>query len=73
MQPTVLVDVPEDSRAVSEETFGPTVTVAKVRDMDDAVERANATHYGLGNTVFPSRAAWRWPGGCGPAWSRSTR
>jgi acyl-CoA reductase-like NAD-dependent aldehyde dehydrogenase len=51
-QPTVLVDVPEDSRAVTEETFGPTLTVAKVRDMDDAVERANATHYGLGNTVF---------------------
>ncbi len=52
VQPTVLVDVPEDSRAVTEETFGPTLTVAKVRDMDDAVERANATRYGLGNTVF---------------------
>jgi acyl-CoA reductase-like NAD-dependent aldehyde dehydrogenase len=52
VQPTVLVDVPEDSRAVTEETFGPTLTVAKVRDMDDAVERANATNYGLGNTVF---------------------
>jgi len=52
VQPTVLVDVPEDSKAVTEETFGPTLTVAKVRDMDDAVERANATHYGLGNTVF---------------------
>jgi acyl-CoA reductase-like NAD-dependent aldehyde dehydrogenase len=51
-QPTVLVDVPEDSRAVTEETFGPTLTVAKVRDMDEAVERANATRYGLGNTVF---------------------
>jgi acyl-CoA reductase-like NAD-dependent aldehyde dehydrogenase len=55
VQPTVLTDVPEDSRAVTEETFGPTLTVAKVRDMDDAVERANATSYGLGNTVF-SRA-----------------
>ena len=42
VQPTVLVDVPEDSEAVQEETFGPTVTVAKVRDMDEAVERANA-------------------------------
>jgi acyl-CoA reductase-like NAD-dependent aldehyde dehydrogenase len=52
VQPTVLVDVPEDSTAVTEETFGPTLTVAKVRDMDDAVERANATRYGLGNTVF---------------------
>jgi acyl-CoA reductase-like NAD-dependent aldehyde dehydrogenase len=52
VQPTILVDVPEDSLAVQEETFGPTVTVAKVRDMDDAVERTNATRYGLGSTVF---------------------
>ena len=52
MQPTVLVDVPEDSDAVQEETFGPTVTVARVRDMDEAIERTNATRYGLGSTVF---------------------
>jgi acyl-CoA reductase-like NAD-dependent aldehyde dehydrogenase len=52
VQPTVLVDVPEDASAVTEETFGPTLTVARVRDMDDAVERANASRYGLGNTVF---------------------
>ncbi len=37
---------------MQEETFGPTVTVAKVRDMDEAVERTNATRYGLGSTVF---------------------
>ena len=52
VQPTILVDVPEDSRAVQEETFGPTVTVAKVRDMDEAVELANGTRYALGSTVF---------------------
>ena len=52
VQPTVLVDVPEDSEAVQEETFGPTVTVAKVRNMDEAIERTNATRYGLGSTVF---------------------
>ncbi len=52
VQPTVLVDVPEDSLAVREETFGPTVTVAKVRDMDEAIARTNATRYGLGSTVF---------------------
>jgi acyl-CoA reductase-like NAD-dependent aldehyde dehydrogenase len=51
-QPTVLVDVPEDSKAVTDETFGPTLTIARVRDMDEAVARANATRYGLGNTVF---------------------
>ena len=52
VQPTVLVDVPEDSTAVQEETFGPTVTVTRVRDMDEAVDKANGTRYGLGSTVF---------------------
>ncbi|HEY0950320.1 aldehyde dehydrogenase family protein [Nocardioides sp.] len=52
VQPTILVDVPEDSAAVQEETFGPTVTIAKVRDMDEAVELANGTSYGLGATVY---------------------
>ena len=52
VQPTLLVDVPEDSAAVQEETFGPTVTIAKVADMDEAVRLANGTRYGLGSTVF---------------------
>jgi acyl-CoA reductase-like NAD-dependent aldehyde dehydrogenase len=52
VQPTVLVDVPEDSEAVREETFGPTVTIAKVASMDEAVEKANDSRYGLGSTVF---------------------
>ena len=55
IQPTVLAGVPEDSTAITEETFGPTVTVNKVRDMDEAVTLANGTSYGLGSTVF-SRA-----------------
>jgi aldehyde dehydrogenase (NAD+) len=52
VQPTILVDVPEDAAAVQEETFGPTMTIAKVRDVDEAVEKANDTSYGLGSTVF---------------------
>jgi succinate-semialdehyde dehydrogenase / glutarate-semialdehyde dehydrogenase len=50
--PTVLVDVPEDSVAVTEETFGPTLTVTRVADTDDAVRKANATGFGLGAAVF---------------------
>lgn len=50
--PTILVDVPEDAEAVTEETFGPTVTVTRVRDLDEAVRRANAVGYGLGAAVF---------------------
>ena len=38
VQPVVLTDVPRDSCAITEETFGPTMTVTRVRDMDEAVE-----------------------------------
>jgi acyl-CoA reductase-like NAD-dependent aldehyde dehydrogenase len=55
VEPTVLVDVPEDSLAVREETFGPTLTVTRVKDADEAVQRANDTRYGLAGAVF-SRA-----------------
>jgi succinate-semialdehyde dehydrogenase/glutarate-semialdehyde dehydrogenase len=50
--PTVLVDVPEDSAAVREETFGPTLTITRVADADEAVAKANAVSYGLGGAVF---------------------
>lgn len=52
VDPVVLVDVPDGSAAATEETFGPTVTVSKVRDVDEAVHRANATGYGLAASVF---------------------
>ncbi|TNH31206.1 aldehyde dehydrogenase family protein [Micromonospora orduensis] len=57
VHPTVLVDVPEDSAAVREETFGPTLTINRVRDADEAVSRANALPYGLGGSVFGRRRA----------------
>jgi acyl-CoA reductase-like NAD-dependent aldehyde dehydrogenase len=50
--PVILTEVPEESRAVSEETFGPTVTVARVADLDEGVRLANASRYGLGSAVF---------------------
>ncbi|MFF3640929.1 aldehyde dehydrogenase family protein [Streptomyces sp. NPDC002564] len=60
VEPVVLVDVPEDSPAMTEETFGPVVVVNRVRDLDEAVERANAGAYALGASVFTgSRAAGR--------------
>jgi acyl-CoA reductase-like NAD-dependent aldehyde dehydrogenase len=55
VQPTVLVDVPEDSIAVQDETFGPTLTIAKVKDMDEAISKANDSRYALGSTVFAKR------------------
>src|SRR5436305_11040439 len=52
VRPTILVDVPEDAAAVQEKTFGPTLTVARVRDAEEGVRLANASRYGLGGAVF---------------------
>lgn len=50
--PTVLTDVPETSRAYSEELFGPVVTIYRVQTEDEAIELANSSSYGLGGSVF---------------------
>jgi acyl-CoA reductase-like NAD-dependent aldehyde dehydrogenase len=55
VEPTVLTGVPEDSAAVKEETFGPTLTVTRVKDLDEAVALANSTAYGLAGAVFSRR------------------
>ncbi|MDQ1648916.1 MAG: hypothetical protein QOG60_973 [Frankiaceae bacterium] len=52
IEPIVLVDVPDDAEAITQETFGPTLTVTKVASIDDAVDKANATGYGLASSVF---------------------
>ncbi|WP_106396565.1 aldehyde dehydrogenase family protein [Actinocorallia populi] len=50
--PVVLADPAPDSLAVREETFGPTLTIEKVKDLDEGVAKANDTPYGLAATVF---------------------
>ena len=52
VSPVVLADVPEESRAITEETFGPTLTVTRVADLEEGVRLPNAGRYGLGATVF---------------------
>ncbi|GAA4905237.1 acyl-CoA reductase-like NAD-dependent aldehyde dehydrogenase [Stackebrandtia albiflava] len=59
VHPTVLLDVPEDSAAVREETFGPVLVVNRVPDADEALRRTNALGYGLGGLVFGRRNAMR--------------
>ncbi|MFN2537712.1 MAG: aldehyde dehydrogenase family protein [Mycobacteriales bacterium] len=55
VQPTILTGVPEDSKAVTEETFGPTLTVTRVKDADEAIRLTNATAYGLAGAVFAKK------------------
>lgn len=49
---TIVNNPPEDSRIVQEEPFGPIVPVIAYDDVDDVIERANATVFGLGATVW---------------------
>jgi acyl-CoA reductase-like NAD-dependent aldehyde dehydrogenase len=53
-QATVLADVPDDSELAREETFGPVLAVEVVGSADEAVERANATSYGLSAGIITS-------------------
>ena len=51
-QPALLTDVPHDARIVQEECFGPALPILKVKDWDEAIERANGSVYGLGSSVW---------------------
>ena len=59
-EPTILADISDGTRIVDEEQFGPALPIISYRDLDDAVERANATHFGLSGSVWsadPERGA----------------
>ena len=51
-RPTVLTNVPSDSRAGCEELFGPVAVVEVVKDLEAAIEVANATPWGLGGSIW---------------------
>lgn len=51
-EPTVFEDVPDDARLMREEPFGPVAPINTFRDIEDAVERAIDTEYGLAAYVF---------------------
>jgi succinate-semialdehyde dehydrogenase/glutarate-semialdehyde dehydrogenase len=53
---TVLADVPDDARAMREEPFGPLAPVNPVRDLDEAIEKANSLPYGLAAYAFTRSA-----------------
>jgi succinate-semialdehyde dehydrogenase/glutarate-semialdehyde dehydrogenase len=50
--PTVVVDPPHDAPMATEEVFGPALPIWRVADMDEAIERANASQFGLGSSVW---------------------
>ncbi|MEX2524316.1 MAG: aldehyde dehydrogenase family protein [Gammaproteobacteria bacterium] len=50
--PTIVADIDENARLVREEQFGPVLPVLKFSDIDDAIDRANNTDYGLCGSVW---------------------
>ena len=51
---TIVKDIPESSRLVQEEPFGPILPVVSFSDVEDALEKANAVSVGLGGSVWSS-------------------
>lgn len=51
-EPTLLIDVDPDARISREECFGPALPIYVVDSLDEAIERANDTIYGLGSSVW---------------------
>ena len=54
---TIVKDIPESSRLVQEEPFGPILPVVSFSDVEDALEKANAVSVGLGGSVWSSDVA----------------
>jgi len=52
LQPTVLLGVPNDAAIWREECFGPVLPLMRVRDLDEAIEQANTSPYGLGSAIW---------------------
>lgn len=50
--PTLLTNVPDDARVSVEETFGPVLPVFTFKTLDEAIEKANASEYGLGSSIW---------------------
>jgi len=60
-EPTIIDGVTSDMRIAQEETFGPVAPIMRFETLDEAIEIANETEFGLTAAVFTNdlRAAWR--------------
>ena len=52
IEPTVFTDVKDDMRIAKEEIFGPVMQILKFKNVDEVIERANRSDYGLAASIF---------------------
>ena len=57
MRPTILADVDHDMTVVREEIFGPVLCAMRFDDIDEVMERANDTNYGLAASIWTQNLA----------------
>jgi succinate-semialdehyde dehydrogenase/glutarate-semialdehyde dehydrogenase len=55
-EPTVVTDIPDDSKLMTQEPFGPIAPVVSFKTFDEVVERANSLPYGLAAYAFTGSA-----------------
>jgi aldehyde dehydrogenase (NAD+) len=58
LQPTILTEVDRSACMATQECFGPLAPIYPVRDLDDAIEFANSTDYGLSSGVVTNNLQW---------------
>lgn len=57
LEPTLITGVPQDSRLIQEEIFGPVLTVQTFKSMNEALEMVNGTKYGLSCSIWTNDIA----------------
>jgi len=54
IEPTIFVDMPDESKLMKEEIFGPVMGITKFKDEAEVIRRANDSNYGLAAGIFSS-------------------
>lgn len=56
-EPTVITDLPDDAKLMTEEPFGPIAPIVPFKSFDEVVERANSLPFGLASYAFTNSAS----------------